>query len=47
MRTWIVKLNGRPLLTISGPSYIDPVMAARDILMQGQPANEQIGWSWL
>jgi len=45
-RTWLVRLNGTPLMTITGPAHTEPVAAARQVLLHGTaPEGVTVKWA--
>lgn len=45
-RVWLIRLNGKIIMQLTGPEFIDAREAARQILYFGEAANEKITWEW-
>jgi hypothetical protein len=44
--TWLIKLNGTPLMRITAPSYMNPALMAREILLHGEPVQPDVTVTW-
>jgi hypothetical protein len=42
LSTWRIRLNGGPLMVIECPSYMNPVLAAREVLLHGEPNHPDV-----
>lgn len=47
MSTWLIRMNGAPLMRITAPSYMSPVLMAREVMLHGTPENEDVEVEWL
>jgi len=47
MSTWLVRLNGMPILEVTAPSYMQPQALARDIMLYDHTDSDQVTWRWL
>jgi len=46
LSTWQIRLNGAPLMRITAPSYMNPVLMAREILLHGDPGHPDVTVEW-
>lgn len=46
MGTYLIRLNGAPFFEITLPSYADPVQAAREVLLHGEPERGDVSVKW-
>lgn len=45
--TWLIRLNGAPLMRITAPSHMNPSQAAREVLLHGAPEHDDVRVEWL
>jgi hypothetical protein len=44
--TWLIRLNGAPLMEITAPSYMNPDLMAREVLLHGEPDRADVTVAW-
>lgn len=44
--TWLIRMNGQPLMRITAPSYMNPVLMAREVLLHGDPNQPDVTVTW-
>lgn len=47
MSTYLIRMNGAPFFEITLPSYADPVQAAREVLLHGEPECGDVSVTWM
>jgi len=47
MSTWLIRLNGMPLMEITAPYHLSPTALARDVLLRGATDSPEVTWRWL
>ena len=46
MRTYLIRMNGAPFFEITLPPYMDPLQAAREVLLRGEPEGGDVCVKW-
>ena len=46
MRTYLIRMNGAPFFEITVPSYMDPLQAAREVLLRGEMEGSDVSVNW-